>query len=211
MVERFGRALFPVPCVACGTRGGEPLCPSCRAAVRPARPGPVPLGCDRLVAAFSYAGPAREVVARVKYRDARHALPFLARAVAPLLDASVALPADTIVSWPPTTRAHRRTRGFDHAAALARRVAGELDLPARPLLTRVDVTAQTGRAARDRRRGPRLALRPGAVVAETVVLVDDVVTTGATLTAAARVLRAHGARTIVAAAVARTPPPGAPD
>lgn len=208
VVDDLGRALFPVPCVACGARLGdgaaEPLCEPCRAGLVAARPGPVPLGCDRLAAAFEYEGAARELVARVKYRDARHAVPFLAAAVATLVRD---VPSEAVVTWPPTTTARRRARGFDHAEALAGRVARELGLPAAALLARVDSTAQTGRVASERRAGPAFVARSHATAPTFVVLVDDVLTTGATLTAAARALRADGVRTIVAATAARTPPP----
>jgi ComF family protein len=207
VLDDVGRLVFPVPCVACGAppAAAAPLCEECRAALVPARPGPAPLGCDRLVAAFEYSGPGRELVARIKYRDARHGLTFVADHVAALL---AGLPAGAVVSWPPTTAIRRRARGFDHAEALARRVARELGHRPVALLARVDATAQTGRAASERRAGPAFAVRAGVVVPPAVVLVDDIVTTGATLTAAARVLRARGCTSLIAATAARTPPPG---
>jgi predicted amidophosphoribosyltransferase len=201
VVDGLGRALFPAMCVACGDVRGEPLCGACAATLVAARPAPAPLAVDRLVAVYAYDGTARELVARVKYRNARHAIAFLGAAVAAAAQPVVA--PGTVVTWPPTTRARRRARGFDAAELLARSVGAALHLPVTGLLRRVDGQPQTGRAATERRRGPRFSA--SSVAPATVLVVDDVTTTGATLTAAAVALRAAGATRVVAAAAARTP------
>ncbi len=205
--------LLAVRCAACDRPGPSP-CPTCRAALRPPAPEVDPPGLDGLVAALRYDGPARALVARVKYRNQRQALAWLADALAgghrEPPDRS-RLGRSVVVTWAPTTDAHRRARGFDHGELLARGVARRLGVPCRPLLRRRPGPAQTGRAAVERRAGgPSFIVRgrvpPGAVV----VVVDDVVTTGATLRAASAALRAGGARSVVPAAVARTPARVAP-
>ncbi len=194
-------ALFPARCPGCGDRG-EPICSACRSELRPPPPSPPPPGIGLWVAAFEYSGVAREVIARVKYHDERGSVAWLARRTA---QAAHPLGRSDIVSWPPTTAGRRRARGFDHAALLASGVARELRTPAVALLRRVDAVAQTGRPARDRRSGPAFEVsRPCA--GARVLLVDDVATTGATLSAAARAVREAGATTVVAATAARTPP-----
>ncbi len=109
-----------------------------------------------------------------------------------------------MVTWAPTTPRHRRARGFDHAELLARAVGRQARLPTRALLTRLPGPPQTGARRAERRAGPRFRARPD-VAGLGVLLVDDVVTTGATLTAAAGALRRGGARGIVGVAAARTP------
>jgi predicted amidophosphoribosyltransferase len=199
-------AAFPTWCPGCGRRA-IPVCASCAATFRPSPPAPAPPGVDRWFAAFRYEGVARELIARLKYRHARVAAPWLAACMARVVT-EARLPHELdVVTFAPTTVARRRARGFDHAELLAESLAGRLGLPMRPLLRRLPGPPQTGQPAAKRRRGPRFVCR--AMVAPAVLLVDDVATTGATLTAAAVTLRAGGAETVIAVTGARTPPPGA--
>jgi ComF family protein len=117
-----------------------------------------------------------------------------------------------IVPVPLHPRALRR-RGFNPAAVLARavaRVRGARVVPGALERTR-DTPSQTGLDRPGRRRNVRGAFRARGAQPERVWLVDDVVTTGATLAEAARALREAGAREIVAVCAARTPPPGRGD
>lgn len=198
--------MFPALCPGCGVRA-EPICAACAQRLGPASHAPPPAGVDAWVAAFAYEGVAREVVARVKYRNARAALDWLAAAVVDALDAlgTGAVDGIDLVTWVPTSPTRRRARGFDHAELLARRVGRLLGRPPLRLLTRVPGPAQTGRPLAARRAGPEL--RPRTLVpGRSVLVVDDVATTGATLAAAAATLRTAGAATVVAACAARTPP-----
>jgi predicted amidophosphoribosyltransferase len=197
----FVAALLPLSCPGCG-RPAEPVCPACAATMRPAPATAPPTGVDRWAAPFAYEGVARELVARVKYRRVHAATDWLATSMVPLVGA----PMPAVVTWAPTAPDRRRSRGFDHAELLARRVGRRLGRPVRRLLVRRPGPPQTGLPAHQRRVGPAFAARgrpPGSVL-----LVDDVATTGATLTAAARALRAAGVTHVVALTAARTPAPG---
>jgi ComF family protein len=196
--------LLPRTCPICG-RSGDAPCERCAAGLRRAPNLAVPPEVDVLLAVLAYDGDGRELVARLKYRNARSSLRWLASQMAAQV-AAAGVRVDA-VSWIPTTAARRRRRGFDHAELLARAVARRLGLPCRRLLDRRPGPPQTGRSATERRRGPTLVVRRGALP-ERVLLVDDVITTGATATAAARTLRCGGVGFVALSAAARTPPPG---
>ena len=209
-------ALFPLLCPGCGrvAAPGDALCARCARELHPAPPAPPPIGLDAWWAAFAYEGVAREVVARVKYRGARAAVPWLADTMVSamvegariegVLDGRV-----DAVTWAPTSRDRRRARGFDQAEllarAVARRLADHVDVRCLGLLDRRPGPPQTGLTGANRRRGPGHVARRAAPAA--VLVIDDVATTGATLSAAAGALRAAGARVVVACTAARTPPP----
>lgn len=202
----FGRVIdlvFPTMCPGCGARA-DPVCADCAATFRPAPAVPLPPGLDAWVAPYAYDGVVRDLVTGVKYRQARAALPWLAGAVAAAVAGACAPGSLDALTWAPTTPARRRRRGFDHAELLARSVGSALGLEARATLRREHGPPQTGRSSTARRVGPRFEARRAAPAR--VLLLDDVATTGATLAAAARVLRGAGARRVVAATVARTPP-----
>lgn len=108
------------------------------------------------------------------------------------------------VTWAPTTTRHRHERGMDHAEQIARHVAAGSGLPCRKLLRRVDSRSQTGLGRLERQSGPKFVARP-LRKPSTVIVIDDVVTTGATFTAAARALVESGATEVVCIAPSRTP------
>ncbi len=157
------------------------------------------------MAVLAYEGAGRELVARLKYRNQRSVLPALADAMAAAVADALGPGGVDVVAWAPTTGRRRRARGFDQAELLARAVARRLGVRCRRLLARLDGPAQTGRHLRERWHGPVFRAVRAAPVR--VCLVDDVVTSGATLAAAAAALRGAGATTVIAVAAARTPAP----
>jgi predicted amidophosphoribosyltransferase len=187
----------------CGFRGSSP-CPGCLERLRPAPGLRPPPGLTSLVALLAYEGAGRELVARLKYRNHRAALGGLARA-----GASLVSPVPDVVTWAPTSTARRQARGYDQAELLARGVGRALDRPVRRLLRRGAGGAQTGRTRLERLEGPSFLPAWGATAARLagrrVLVVDDVVTTGATMSAAATTLRTLGAE-LHGLAIARTAP-----
>ncbi|MEZ5180147.1 MAG: hypothetical protein R2746_18190, partial [Acidimicrobiales bacterium] len=145
--------LLATTCAGCDRPGPSP-CSACTARLAPAPLVPVPASLDACRALLAYQGPARELVAQIKYRNARAPLRWLARGMATLVRGD----AIQVVTWAPTTPERRRARGFDQAELLARRVARELGVPCRGLLARAPGPAQTGRSLEERRTGP--AFRP---------------------------------------------------
>ena len=122
--------------------------------------------------------------------------------------AAVGTPAAAdVVTWVPLARGRRAERGYDQARALAVALAHRLDLPAARLLRRpVATDPQARRSGAERRTAMRGAFRAVRDVPARVLLVDDVLTTGATLGAAAEALRGAGAREVHAVAAARSLP-----
>ena len=159
----------------------------------------VPDGCTDMVALVSYSGNGRELVRALKYRGHRDATAWIALNLQRLLE--VSRPA--VCTWIPASSTSRRRNGFDHAAILARRLAKEMRIPARKLLKRTDKGEQVGRSAS--LRGANVAFATRSKVDRRVVLVDDVITTGASFRSAARVLRGAGATDVYGVVVAATP------
>lgn len=179
----------------CGQLGAT-VCAPCAGGLSPAPSLAVPHGIDDCLALFDYDS-ARPLVTAMKNAGRRDLVGWLAER----LTASAVPAAGTVITWAPTGRARQLARGYDQAELLARALARRWQVSALALLRRAPGPAQAGRTAEERRTNPVFTVTGRVPVA--VVLVDDVVTTGATLTAAARALRRAGACSVTAVAVAR--------
>lgn len=212
---------FPASCAGCG-REGPPICPACLPALdaRLGLPGGTPLGLPADIPApllqldwcAAFTGVVRDGLHDLKYKGERRLAEPFGAAVARRW-ARVGLGAEVVVPVP--VHADReRQRGYDQAALIAEVAARELRLPVVRALERRRATIAQFELGRDRRAtnvAGAFGVRAGqdgsvgraAVVGRWVLLVDDVVTTGATLAACGTALRDVGAVAVSAIAVAR--------
>ncbi|MCC9312041.1 ComF family protein [Kitasatospora sp. RB6PN24] len=215
--------LLPTPCTGCGGAAG-PLCPDCRALLaglpaRPAGPSPAPPGLPPLHACAAYRDQVRRMLLAHKERGALSlAAPLgaaLARAVRAALATAPPSTGPVLLIPMPSARRAVRARGQDATRRLARAAARALrraGVPCRvaPVLRQTRrVADQSGLGATARLANVDHALtvsRPmaGQLTGYRLVLVDDLVTTGASLAEAARALRAAGLEPVAAATVAAT-------
>ena len=196
---------FPPQCAACRECGWSPLCPACREALEEAfSPGKYLAHggngfADEMLALFPYGDPT---VKALIFGWKEHDYPDYARIfgeyVARAAEKKLFSAAPEVVTFVPRRRRDRKRAGFDHAEALARAVAEQLGLPCEPLLERRGVSLKQHRLSRERRlknvTGVFHAAKP--LRGGNVLLVDDVVTTGASARECARVLKKAGAQKV---------------
>jgi ComF family protein len=202
----LGSLLAPPLCWSCGgpARGGEPLCRSCRGSLQRLAAQPVWLSFVRVWAPLAYSGPARDLVRALKFRGAIGVADAMAAQMAANAPAGW-LDGRTLVPVPLHPR-RLRSRGYNQAAAIAEALRSRTGLHIVECLARTGPSlTQVGRHRAERRAGPAGAIQPkGSAPPERVLLVDDVVTTGATLTACRTALVAAGSDQVDAVVFART-------
>jgi ComF family protein len=219
ILRPLGRVLdlaLPPVCAGCGTEG-DAICPACLPSVRSRAtlPPGTPLGLAegppdpllQLEWCSPFSGTTRRALHALKYAGERRLAAPLGAAVADRwLRAGAG--GDLLVPVPVHER-RRRERGYDQAALVAEAAAAALGLPWHAAVVRTRSTTaqyQLDRRHRASNVADAFAVAPGAratVAGRWVVLVDDVVTTGATLCASARAVLGAGASAVSAVTVAR--------
>jgi predicted amidophosphoribosyltransferase len=211
--------IVPLRCVVCDA-AGEQLCASCRGALP--RLGP-PL-CDRCGAPTAWpVGRCRECSGRrLAFASARAAVAYddrvrrlvrswkerglrrLAAAAADAVADALPPPGAAVIAYVPPDRARGLERGHQPAERLARELGERWALPVLSLLGRTrPASRQRGLSLADRRRNVAGAFAPVGEAPPKVALVDDVYTSGATVSAAATALRKAGARRVEVVTFAR--------
>jgi len=216
MLDRITGLLAPHTCIGCGAEGDVCCCdclqrvsPAVRCCYRCQKLGPNFATCPdcrlqspltAVYAAAAYDGLTKDLLWRLKFDRALAAAPLIARQLHYCLSP---LPKNALVVPVPTARSRVRRRGYDQAELLAAQYARMVGVQYCPLLERLGSGEQKGANRQQRQEQLQSAYRVRArklprsgLAGRIIVLVDDVVTTGATLEAAAAALSQTGARAV---------------
>lgn len=202
---------FPSRCVFCHRWRGKAVrfCEDCRKAL-PYAPGPAAeqkiAHMDRCLSPLYYEGSVRASLLRYKFGGQ----PSYASVYGALLADCLAGHPGTwdCIAWVPLSRRRLRHRGYDQAELLARELESRLGLPVESLLrkrrhTRAQSATGDARKRRANIAGAYQVSDPEGVRGKRILLVDDIVTTGSTLSECAKTLRAAGAASVTGLTLAR--------
>lgn len=220
IVERLLSFLAPHECMVCGDEGSL-VCALCAEDTLVGVPERcyrcLSLSRDSLVCgtcrrdsplqyvwvAAEYEGVAKQLVRALKYERAKAAQQPIASFIARTLPY---LPTGTMVTHLPTATSRERARGYDQSQLIARSIAHQAELPYAPLLARLGQTRQVGATRKQRQVQASQMFAPikvERVQGASILLIDDILTTGASLEAAAKVLKKAGAKQVSAAVFAQ--------
>lgn len=211
LIDKFISLIAPYECVGCGGEGKiicEPCATSllvrayssCAGCGRVTKNFEICRSCKSLLqarniwVAFDYNKAAKEIVNAYKYKSNISASGFMSKGM------SGALPIyDFVVTSVPSATDRVRKRGFDHTSRLAKEVANINRLPYQKLIYREGSTRQVGANKKDRFIQVRDVYHPvdiSSIKGKDILVVDDVLTTGATISSAARALKRAGAKNV---------------
>lgn len=184
----------PICCLCGRASKGFKVCLKC---IKSTTPGHIWVSTE-------YAGVAKNLIREFKFEYARRA----AKNISGQIDVQLPYFAEApLLTWVPTAPAHIRERSFDHALLLTKELAKLRRWHYAPLLSRQTTTQQHGAKRADRLAQIKGAFRvknPDDIAGKHILLIDDIVTTGATINECTKVLKKAGALQVDAAVFART-------
>lgn len=197
---------FPPRCAICGKVGVHGVCGACDESLpRMEHPLREEAGFGKCAVPLRYEGAVREALLRFKFRNAQSASEGFGRLLAQCAAEELGGEFD-IVTWAPVSLRRLKQRGFDQTQLLAEEAAKVWETKPVPMLRKTrDNPPQSGLGAAERRGnvlGVYEALSGAPIKDARILLIDDIVTTGSTLSECARVLRDAGAQSVVCACVA---------
>lgn len=211
LIDRLLDLLYPPRCVFCHRllqTGDDPVCRFCRERLpltgdRSERRSPKYV--DQCISPLYYEGTVRDSLHRFKFSQRTGYAEVYAGFMLKCIDEN-AFFCD-IISWAPVSRKRRRSRGYDQSELLAKAVAAKLGLPCLRTLEKVRHNAPQSRTknAAERAKNVKGAYRccdPDAVRDRKILLIDDIVTSGSTLSECAKMLKNAGASRVTALTVA---------
>lgn len=220
MLDKFTSLFAPLACVRCGKEGAA-TCASCLKDIVITK-NPSCYMCNRLtdswkvcpscryrtklrgaIIASHYEGHIKELILMLKYQRTYSVAGLLAKIINNQIDTAASF---NLITSVPAASKHARSRGYNQAELIAKALAKYTGINYRETLARLGQSRQVG-TERNKRikqmRGSMYAGRQKHINGARILLVDDVITTGATVTEAARVLKQAGAKYIWAAAAAK--------
>lgn len=227
IAERLISVVAPHTCLGCAQEGPV-LCEGCRLTLvatlpsrcymchRATRQSSVCRACKRKSSLThvwiytSFDDVAKELVYKLKFGRANAAAVVIAACindVLPMLDQKI------VVTFTPTANTRVRSRGYDQARLIAKELSSRRGWLYAPLLIRIGLSRQVGSSRKQRfeqLEGAFAPRNPKFIKGASILLIDDVLTTGATLESAAKTLKQAGARTVDAAVFAQSAPSGSP-
>ena len=204
------RLLFPPKCIMCVRflkKEETDLCHDCRAALEPF-PGSktnIPF-VAHWTALWYYKGNVRNSIHRFKFGRRQHYAASYGRLLGMLLSGSIYTDVD-LVTWVPVSALRKFSRGYDQSKLLADALGGELSLPVIRVLKKIRHTPPQSTLGRAPQRRANVLnaykiVDPSLIAGKRILLLDDVVTTGATASECARMLLTAGAKQVNLATIA---------